>query len=204
METETETKTKYCPGCEQTLSVDEFSKDQRSKAGLQVYCKGCCINYYKQNRDKLTQRSRDYHKTNRGRISQQHKEYQRKNSDKIRQQKKEYYEQNRDEILRRNKNYTDTVDGHLRVAFSNIKRRCTSFKGKDYKNYGGRGIQNKFTSSEGLINYVINVLQIDPRGLEIHRIDNDGNYEVGNIVFLTPERHGTIHAELRKLKKAVA
>ena len=56
---------------------------------------------------------------------------------------------------------------------------------KDYKNYGGHGIKNKFKSTGEFVDYVINELQVDPCGLQIDRINNDGNYERGSIRFVT-------------------
>lgn len=69
--------------------------------------------------------------------------------------------------------------------FVGIKQRCNNPKYKGYKNYGGRGIRCLFKSSDEFVNYIINELQIDPRKLTIDRIDNDGNYERGNIRFVT-------------------
>ena len=81
--------------------------------------------------------------------------------------------------------YRNTISGHLHCTFDNIKRRCNNPDCKDYKHYGGRGIKNKFRSCNDFRDYVINELLIDPRGLDIDRIDNNGNYEPGNIRFVT-------------------
>ena len=66
-----------------------------------------------------------------------------------------------------------------------MKERCSNPKRKAYERYGGRGIKCLFNSPDEFINYVINELQIDPRGLQIDRINNNGHYEPGNIRFVT-------------------
>ncbi len=65
------------------------------------------------------------------------------------------------------------------------------------KCYATKGTKNLFESSDAFINYVVDVMQIDPRGLEIHRIDNGGHYEPGNIEFLTKLEHVNVHVEMR-------
>lgn len=85
---------------------------------------------------------------------------------------------------RRFKKYYATTNGYLRNIFSSILNRCNNPKERMYYRYGGRGIKMYFTSDE-FVNYVINELQIDPRGLDCDRIDNDGHYERGNIRFVT-------------------
>lgn len=81
--------------------------------------------------------------------------------------------------------YSNTINGHLRKVFSNIKRRCENINSKDYKYYGGRGIKCKFESAKEFIDYVLSKLEIDPRKLECDRIDNNGDYEKGNIRFVS-------------------
>lgn len=81
--------------------------------------------------------------------------------------------------------YSKTINGFLRRLFKNMKQRCYNPHAAGYEHYGGRGIEVCFKSSNEFVNYVINELQIDPRGLTIDRIDNDKNYERGNIRFIT-------------------
>ena len=82
--------------------------------------------------------------------------------------------------------YRQTVNGCLRIVFCNIKRRCNSGL-KDLKNatYSKKGIKNLFKSSDEFVDYVVNVLKVDPHGLQVDRINNDGHYEPGNIRFVT-------------------
>lgn len=97
-----------------------------------------------------------------------------------------YWQSNNGKIIHKKGivKYRKTIKGYLRHIYADIKRRCTNSNYKDYKYYGGRGIQLKFTSDE-FIDYVMNELQIDPRRLQIDRIDNNGNYKKGNIRFVT-------------------
>lgn len=85
--------------------------------------------------------------------------------------------------------YRNTIKGHLHVVYDGMKQRCNNPKRKDYKDYGGRGIKLKFKSPDEFINYIINVLKIDPRGLAIDRINNNGNYEPNNIRFVTTKQN---------------
>ena len=66
-----------------------------------------------------------------------------------------------------------------------MNQRCNNPEAQNYKYYGGRGIKNKFTSLDEFRDYVMNELRVDPRGLDIDRIDNSGHYEKGNIRFIT-------------------
>jgi len=87
------------------------------------------------------------------------------------------------------KKYRSSVVGTLRHRFSIMKDRCGNSKYKEYQYYGGRGIQCKFKDSQEFVDYVVGVLQVDPRGLQIDRIDNNGHYEPGNIRFVTAKEN---------------
>ena len=76
---------------------------------------------------------------------------------------------------------------------NHMKQRCDNPDNSKFKHYGGRGIECRFESNQEFVDYVINELKVDPRGLEIHRINNDGHYEKGNIEFLTDIDHKKKH-----------
>ena len=79
----------------------------------------------------------------------------------------------------------NTINGHLRHIYNNIKTRCGNPIVHNYSRYGGRGIKNKFESANEFVDYVVNNLKVNPKGLQIDRIDNNGHYEKGNIRFVT-------------------
>lgn len=61
-----------------------------------------------------------------------------------------------------------------------MKTRCTNPNSKDYINYGARGIR---VCQEWMDSFDAFYRHIGPRpeGMTIDRIDNDGNYEPGNV-----------------------
>lgn len=89
------------------------------------------------------------------------------------------------------KKYYNTIGGHLHKSFHHMVERCSK------SGYClSKGTQCKFKSAEELIDHVVNELKVDPRGKEIHRMNNDGHYEVGNIEFLTGTIHRKLHAKM--------
>ena len=73
-----------------------------------------------------------------------------------------------------------------------MKTRCTNTKFKQFKDYGGRGIkvcEEWLHSFENFLDYLIETkMYPKPDGLSIDRINNDGNYEPGNIRWATPSQ----------------
>lgn len=65
-------------------------------------------------------------------------------------------------------------------------RRCTKKGSEAWEDYGGRGIEMKFTQEE-FISYILENFPFESyKGLHINRIDPDGHYEPGNIQVVPP------------------
>jgi hypothetical protein len=68
------------------------------------------------------------------------------------------------------------------VAWHDAKQRCTNPNdARHWKDYGGRGIKFLFTSFEQFFAE----LGSRPEGKTLDRINNDGNYEPGNVRWAT-------------------
>jgi hypothetical protein len=72
----------------------------------------------------------------------------------------------------------------LYSTFCGIKNRCNNPKNKKYPLYGGRDIRCLFNTFEEFSCYVQtlpNFSRVQELGLSVNRIDNEGNYKVGNL-----------------------
>ncbi len=63
-------------------------------------------------------------------------------------------------------------------AFQNAKSRCTRPNHPEYPNYGGRGIEFRFTSFE---EFYTELKKRPSARHSVNRINNNGHYELGNI-----------------------
>ncbi len=155
---------KKCSKCGLEKSRLAFDKDRKAKDGLQSHCKSC-----------KAETDRDYYQDNRTEILEQQQKYARTDVGKAVQSKAD-------------KKRRSTIRGYLEVVFNNMNQRCNNPKADSYKYYGARGIENKFKSFDVFYKYVVEDLKVDPRGkpsLQIDRINNEGDYERGNIRFVT-------------------
>lgn len=131
-------------------------------------------------KDGLTSRCRECRRV-------RNKNYRAANEEKIVTREKGYRATHRGEHQARSRKYRATANGYLRNLYGCIKQRC-----KMQESYIGKGIKCRFTSDE-FVEYIMNIMQVDPRGKDIHRIDNEGHYAPGNIEFLTQAEHGERH-----------
>jgi hypothetical protein len=65
--------------------------------------------------------------------------------------------------------------------------RCKSEKNDNYKSYGGRGI--KVCDRWSKFEHFLEDMGERPEGLQLDRIDNNGNYEPGNCRWTTPKEN---------------
>ena len=78
---------------------------------------------------------------------------------------------------------------YLMVVYYNILKCCNNSKVRSYSRYGGRGIKCLFESLDDFRRCVLDILRLNPVGLTINRIDDNGNYEKVNIRFVTMEEN---------------
>ena len=88
---------KWCTKCSRDLPASSFSKDSRSKTGLQSACKGCNKAYYQKNRSRVTARVSDYQRTPQGKAML--KRSRNRNRTSLSRRKRAYYYENRAAIL---------------------------------------------------------------------------------------------------------
>lgn len=112
---------------------------------------------------------------------------------------KEYYARNKNRIRRAAKTHYGTFRGYICHLVTRTRSRCINPKDASYERYGGRGICCLLTV-RGLYDWLVEK-GIDPRGLCIHRIDNDGDYSLTNITFLSTKEHVRVHVDLRKVAR---
>lgn len=78
--------------------------------------------------------------------------------------------------------YTTSTQKLLADRYYAIQQRCTNPSNENYANYGARGIECKFQTPDEFIAYILRCLPHQTyRGVDIGRINNNGNYETGNL-----------------------
>ncbi len=100
---------KRCGKCKEVKFVSEFSKGRINKNGLACLCKECDkkkkIKYYKNNQEKINEKSRKHYKNNSKYYKEYHEKHYQENKEKYKEKKREYYQENKERITKRNKEY---------------------------------------------------------------------------------------------------
>ena len=92
-------------------------------------------------------------------------------------------------------------------VWRNIVSRCTKPEHRSYKNYGGRGV----TVCEHWLSFDNFLADVGPhpgKGLTIERVDNNGNYEPGNVAWATRKvqarnKRSTVQVEIDDRKQCL-
>lgn len=171
---------KICTKCGEFKAYFDFHTCKRAKGGLRSHCKICAAKSHK-----------EYQLTPEGKAAQNKAYNKYRSTIKGKATLAKHHNRNR-----------STIKGYLCSRYHRLYYRCNNPKCNVYNYYGGRGIKCLFKNGEAFIDYVINVCGLDTldkiKSKDIHRIDNDGNYEPGNLEFLLPQEHKAKHRELRK------
>jgi hypothetical protein len=71
------------------------------------------------------------------------------------------------------------------AAWMSMRQRCRNPRCKEFKYYGMRGITvcPRWCGKNGFKNFLADLGVKPSAGLSLHRIDNDGNYQPGNVVW---------------------
>lgn len=77
---------------------------------------------------------------------------------------------------------------NIHFEWEGMKQRCNNPKSVSYKNYGGRGIKvcDEWSNSfKAFYDYVSALPHFGEEGRSLDRIDNEGDYEPGNVRWAT-------------------
>ena len=94
-------------------------------------------------------------------------------------------------LQRERSSESSVTHGKTRTRLHNVwktmRQRCTNPNRRNFKNYGGRGICvcEEWDSYEAFYDHVSQLPHFGEPGYSIDRINNDGNYEPGNVRWAT-------------------
>lgn len=119
-----------------------------------------------------------------------------RNLDRIRAVAREYQQKRRAshpewakaEARRFSKMYRRDPEKRLRMKYNSMVHRCTEPQNARYASYGGRGITvyaEWLADREKFVEYAKTLPDWDVLDRQLDRIDNDGNYQPGNLRFTT-------------------
>jgi hypothetical protein len=71
------------------------------------------------------------------------------------------------------------------AAWTSMRQRCNNPRCKEFTFYGGRGITicRRWDRKNGFKNFLTELGPKPSAGLSLHRVDNDGDYRPGNVVW---------------------
>lgn len=113
---------KLCKKCNLIKQLTEFHKCSRNKTGVQSKCKMCMNAYYKQNSEKLIQRTRQWDKENKERRKEWQKEWIKKNPNKRAMIISRYYQKNKEKAAAASKKWKK--NNSWKISYYASKRKA--------------------------------------------------------------------------------
>ena len=101
-------------------------------------------------------------------------------------------------FMRKNQETFGSKRDRYYSTYYGIHSRCRNPNHAAYPNYGGRGITCFWDNADDFRTYILEELGPRPKNKELDRIDNDGNYEPGNLRWATRKQQ---QANTRQKKK---
>ena len=192
-----------CKLCEKPTGVKcnihhirKWSSDRRlreNKFNLITICRSCSLKHIDRREQKWETRLKLIARKNERRFLKENKTKEEilalQRANQILPDGFEQYEYKSDDEITKVK----ALEYYLRKTWRLMKFRTQNKTSNSYLAYGGRGItmcKEWVDSFEAFEKYVLANLGDRPEGSSIDRIDNDGNYEEGNIRWATAEVQG--------------
>jgi hypothetical protein len=154
-------QTKICSKCKVEKSVECYSKNKKTKDGLQSYCKDCKNHQFKQYYQKNLEKLREYRQENKEKVRERDKKYRQENTEKIKERKKQYYQKNLEKVREYYQENKEKINKYFR------ERKKTDPKFKLDKNIGtsiykclkSKGLSKRETGWQKTVGYTVEQLK---------------------------------------------
>lgn len=151
-------KKKRCNRCGGVKSIDEFHMCRSNEDGLQLRCKLCSKKIYDKNKDRILLRAKQYYRLNKEKLSERSKKYYRKNRDNINMRHKKYNKANKEKLIGYDKEYYHknkerTAESRKKYREEN-KDKIAIYKKQHYENNKERVVEQRkqhYIANKGLI-----------------------------------------------------
>ncbi len=127
---------KTCCRCKLQKEFELFSKNKRTKDGLQTMCKLCKKEYKVSNREKIAVKDKEYYLANKDNLFEYQRTYRKQNKEKVLEYEKNYREINKERISCRTKKYYEDNKEVVAIRTKNFYLLNTKkFSDRNKKHY---------------------------------------------------------------------
>ena len=117
--------TKICTKCNVKKDISEFGKHNKSKDGLNWWCKHCRKQYNKTHKEELKQNAKKYNDAHKEEIKKYNKQYKENHKKEIKEQQRQYNQTHKEERRKSNKQYRENHKEMARKAHLKWKYNLT-------------------------------------------------------------------------------